>query len=750
VRLGILLLVVAALAGCTNDTTPPPESLGSSSWTPPGGAPLANPDAWPRQFPEPDATLVMYQPQVESWVGNQLAFRAAIAVKPNLSSNEIYGVVWGSARTEVNRELRQVTLQDIQLTRANFPTLADNGASYLAALKQQLPEGAKVVALDRIETSLAASQAQLPTGLAVKNTVPKIIVSTSPAVLIPIDGKPAIRAVPGQSAERVLNTRALIVRPTGTRTWYLKIYDGWLSAPSLTGSWTIAANPPAALPAIATELGQSGAVDLMDGGRAQPKPTLASGAPTIYVSQVPAELIVLKGEPEFVPIGSTPLMWCTNTASDMVFDNGAALYYVLVSGRWYRAAATQGPWKFVASDALPAYFAQIPAASPAGVVLASVSGTTQAREAVIANSIPHTATVPLVDGPTFTATYDGAPQFAPIVGTPLQYALNSPTPIIRVDASSYYSLRAGVWFTATSATGPWFVASSVPEVIYTIPPSSPLHYVTYAHVYGSTPTEVYVGYTPGYLGTVVEPDGVVVYGTGYTYDPWIGTAYYAPPPTWGIAAVPVYNPYVGYGYGYGMGLTTAAMVDSWGSPYYYSSAYHGYPCCGSVNANVYGQYGNVKTSGTESWYTNGDTAGYKNTGTYTNEATGTKGSYDANRSYDYDTGQAKRDYNRSFTTQNGTTGDVTRTQTYNTETGKETYSSDADATGQRGNTVDKSVSASTAPGKTPTFSSQTSVTSAKTSRAAMTASSAIVATPSRKNSIQASQSPLLRTSPSSR
>ena len=220
-------------------------------------------------------------------------------------------------------------------------------------------------------------------------------------------------------------------------------------------------------------------------------------------------------------------------------------------------------------------------------------------------------------------------------------------------------------------------------MIYTIPPSSPLHYVTYAHVYGSTPTEVYVGYTPGYLGTVVAPDGVVVYGTGYEYDPWIGSAYYAPPPTWGIAAVPVYNPYVGWGYGYGMGLTTAAMVDSWDSPYYYSSVYHGYPCCGSTSASVYGQYGNVKTSGTESWYANDDTEGYKNTGTYTNEATGTKGSYDANRSYDYDTDTAKRDYNRSFTTQGGTTGDVTRTQTYDTETGKETYSSSATATGQQ-------------------------------------------------------------------
>ena len=39
-------------------------------------------------------------------------------------------------------------------------------------------------------------------------------------------------------------------------------------------------------------------------------------------------------------------------------------------------------------------------------------------------------------------------------------------------------------------------------MIYTIPANSPLHYVTYVRVYGSTNEEVYVGYTPGYYGTV--------------------------------------------------------------------------------------------------------------------------------------------------------------------------------------------------------------------------------------------------------
>ena len=65
--------------------------------------------------------------------------------------------------------------------------------------------------------------------------------------------------------------------------------------------------------------------------------------------------------------------------------------------------------------------------------------------------------------------------------------MNSPYAVIKVDASSWYALKDGVWFVAASVNGPWAVAASVPEVIYTIPPSSPLHYVTYVYVYESTP-----------------------------------------------------------------------------------------------------------------------------------------------------------------------------------------------------------------------------------------------------------------------
>ena len=232
---------------------------------------------------------------------------------------------------------------------------------------------------------------------------------------------------------------------------------------------------------------------------------------------------MFKGQPAFAPIAGTTLTWASNTANDVFLDTASNTYYVLLSGRWYRSAALTGPWTYVASTNLPADFRQIPPRVPGRHRARPVAGTPQAQEAVITNSIPQTATVPARERAQVHADIRRAPQLQPIAGTPLQYVVNSPTPIIQVDPATYYALQAGVWFYATALNGPWYVAPTVPAVIYTIPPTSPLHYVTYVRVYGSTAQVVYVGYTPGYLGTVVAPDGVVVYGTGYTYQPWVGT-----------------------------------------------------------------------------------------------------------------------------------------------------------------------------------------------------------------------------------
>ena len=107
-------------------------------------------------------------------------------------------------------------------------------------------------------------------------------------------------------------------------------------------------------------------------------------------------------------------------------------------------------------------------------------GTPQAQEAVIASSLPETAAIKRSEVKLTPPKYDGgSPQLKPIEGTPLSYVVNSPYPVIQVSPTSYYALQNGIWFVAPAPQGLWQVATSVPPVIYSIPPSSPLHYVTY-------------------------------------------------------------------------------------------------------------------------------------------------------------------------------------------------------------------------------------------------------------------------------
>jgi hypothetical protein len=645
-------------------------------------------DPWPRTFKAGTATALVYQPQVDSWQGNLLALRAVVSVKPEGSDQEAFGVIWATARTQVDRATRMVALEDLVLTKSNFPTLPDRGALYMAGLQKELAATPRrLISLDRLKASLAAAGTAKSSTVPVNTDPPQILVSYSPALLVPIDGSPVLRSVADSDFARVINTHALIFKQRNN-TYYLHLYDGWLSAGSIQGPWSQAEVLPPGIDQLAASLIKSGVVDPIDGGESTPKPSLANGVPTIYMSEKPAELIVFNGTPVFAPVAGTNLKWASNTASDVFIDSAQNDYYILLSGRWFRAQALAGPWHYVASTNLPQDFQHIPPDSPAAMVLVAVAGTPLAQEAAIENSIPQTAAVLRANGPHFTAVYDDVPQFRPIQGTPLQYAVNSPSPIIRVNAETYYALQAGVWFLSDSAVGPWHVATSVPTVIYTIPPTSPLHYVTYVHVYGSSSQEVYVGYTPGYMGTVVAPDGVVVYGTGYVYDPWIGTAWYPPPTTYGVMAQPIYNPAVGVTYGFAMGVATASTVYVSGGTPYYHPAYYGYPCCGSASANVYGQHGSTSYSGTRTAYdTSSGTYGTSTSGTYKNTATGTTGTFSGGRSYNPYTGQSEASASKTSNTPEGVSTSQQRSASYDAQTGTATRSGDASATGPEGRTT---------------------------------------------------------------
>ncbi|HSE95777.1 MAG TPA: carbohydrate-binding family V/XII, partial [Methylomirabilota bacterium] len=545
----------------------------------PGGTPAVSAAGaanapWPRELTEGDRTYTVYQPQIEKWDGTRLHARAAFSVETKASPLERFGVVWYSARADVDRVSRQVALTDFRIEKVAFPSEPGRAAEYQTVLERRLPQGVARISLDRVQAELAITEAQAggATPREVKNDPPRVVFSATPAILVRVDGKPVLRQVDGSSLVRVVNSWALILVDQKVGKHYLRAVGRWFEASTLDGPWTAVPRAPAGVDAAMQAVAKGERVNLLDDAGPEVQDALTRGLlPTIHVSTVPAELIQTRGRPDYEPIEGTDLLHVRNSSANILLDPTDQRHYVPLSGRWFRSASlTEGPWEYVAHDKLPAAFAKIPDGHPRGAVLASVPGTPQAKEALIDNSIPQTAEVSRATT-TYRATYEGAARFEPIEGTALHYAVNSPVPVIQVDSRSYYSLKDGVWFMATAPTGPWTVATTVPAAIYTIPVSSPLYYVTYVRVYGSTPQTVSVGYTPGYYGTVVAPANVVVYGTGYVYPPlYVGSYWYPYPTTYGYGAGFGWGAVTGFAFG---AITAGVWGGAWG-------------CCGYGDVDI--------------------------------------------------------------------------------------------------------------------------------------------------------------------
>jgi len=570
---------------------------------------------WPRTFAEEGRTLSLYCPDPVRWADGSLELQAAVAVQPE-GGSAIYGVADLAAATAEEGPTVHVT--GLRLVRASFPGARGEQRSLRELVERHLPDRFDVP-LDRLREAAAIAAAVRGSGRGrVKNDPPAILFRTSPALLVVVDGKPVYREVPGASWQRVVNTRPLLVLEPGSGRHYLRLLDGWLAAPALEGPYAVLPDPPAGLAAVLAWAGTEPAIDLLaarpedhavekpEPGAKGERPSLASGAPEIVVSTVPAELVVTEGAPQLEPIGDTGVLYWKNTSSDVLVDAPSGQIYLLLAGRWFRAATPDGPFRYVEPRAVPVSFAAIPPGHPKEAVLASLPSTPQAREAVAASRVPQTATVRR-DSASFEPAYDGPPGLSPIEGTSLSYVPNTSVPIIRVADGEWYALKDGVWFTAPTANGPWSVAARVAPAIYSIPPSSPLSYVTYARVYGATPDEVYVGYTPGYYGAVAT-SGVVVYGTGYWYRPWIGARWWGAPWTygygmrvywsswggWGLTACWGWHPW-GYWWGYGVGPHWGPMWGFrpayWGHPY---GGYYGFrpaPFGARFAAGAYGHWG---------------------------------------------------------------------------------------------------------------------------------------------------------------
>jgi hypothetical protein len=574
---------------------------------------------WPRAYQTPAGVRFMiYQPQLAEWPEQRhMTAYAAVSVEQAGAAKPALGTVKIEANTKVAVDVRMVNFSDMTLTESNFPTLPkDQVRDIVNEILKAIPDDDRVIALDRVLAQVDKSSIAPKNAEGVKADPPTIFFSKTPAVLVNLDGEPIWNPIKDNDLKYAVNTNWDLFQHGPTNTYYLLREGSWLTAADLKGPWTAAGKLPESFSKLPNDANWTETRAAVPG-----KKLSAKQVPQVFVSQVPAELILLTGEPSYLLVNGTALLWVNNTESDVFRLGRTGPVYYLVAGRWFSAPDFTGPWTF-ATPKLPADFAKIPLEHPRSRVLASVPGTQQAAEAVLLAQIPQTARISKKQVKAPEVSYSGNPEFRPIETTNLQYAVNTDKDIIKM-GDLYYMCFQGVWFMSKNAEGPWEVCSSVPKEIYSIPTSSPVNNVTYVTVVEEDSNDEWVTFATvaAYTGVMIAW-GCCVWGSGYYYPPYYGGGFYYPHyPTYGYGAR--YNPWTGaysrgvvaygpYG-GAGMGArynprtgTYSRGAAAWGpgGGRGYAEAYN--PRTGAYGAtrqgsNVYGSWGSTGVQRGDDW-----------------------------------------------------------------------------------------------------------------------------------------------------
>jgi hypothetical protein len=183
---GILSVALALPPGVVLHGQSPLATAASAS-LPPG----TNADTgWPRTVVLRSGTAVWYQPQIESWASQKKMIGwSAVSYQPTGAKEPALGTIKLEAATQVSLDERVVRL-DFDITEFNFKTLAPEQVKTLVADVQALPQNQRVLDLDRVLAYVNNSPLQPKNAEGIKADPPTIYSSTTPAILVNLDGDP--------------------------------------------------------------------------------------------------------------------------------------------------------------------------------------------------------------------------------------------------------------------------------------------------------------------------------------------------------------------------------------------------------------------------------------------------------------------------------------------------------------------------------------------------------------------------------
>src|SRR5210317_1194324 len=116
--------------------------------------------SWPQELAADNGDVVIiYQPQVEIFSGNDLEARAAVSVKsPDTDNVPVFGAIWFKARLDTDREARTALIRDIEVDDIRFADATDAQKQKLAGFIEAEIEGSGfTISIDQLLADLDGS-----------------------------------------------------------------------------------------------------------------------------------------------------------------------------------------------------------------------------------------------------------------------------------------------------------------------------------------------------------------------------------------------------------------------------------------------------------------------------------------------------------------------------------------------------------------------------------------------------------------
>src|SRR5215831_23375 len=275
-------------------------------------------DVWPRAYALPsEAQMVIFQPQVQSWEGQKhlVAMSAVSYTKKDAAKPEL-GTIKLEADTSVALQERMVKFTTVKVSETNFQTLPKEQVQEIVTeIEKIIPADERTISLDRVLSQVDKSVITAKNVEGLKADPPLVFVSKSPAIMLSFDGDPIWSPIKDNDLKFAVNTNWDLLQYPPTNTYYLRDDASWLKAINLNGPWTPAGKLPESFRKLPGDDNWKDVVLNLPG-----KPI--TQAPHVFYSTKPSELIYIQGEPKYVPVPKTGLLWVSNTDADL-FRMGA-------------------------------------------------------------------------------------------------------------------------------------------------------------------------------------------------------------------------------------------------------------------------------------------------------------------------------------------------------------------------------------------------------------------------------------------